>query len=168
MSPARVIWRKHPARVAVPGAVTAGSPTPHALANTLNAGSTPAHARSQGRIEVTEVLEPLSIANASRIEVTEILEPSPVDLAREITRDADGVREKFGVDPAQITDFLGLVGDTVDNLPGVPGVGPKNRTPLRDLKSGRNSEVKVWFARKKIGTPQTLASGCCTIANGAK
>ena len=52
------------------------------------------------------------------------------DLAREITRDADGVREKFGVDPAQITDFLGLVGDTVDNLPGVPGVGPKSASAV--------------------------------------
>jgi 5'-3' exonuclease len=47
------------------------------------------------------------------------------DLARELTLDADGVRAKFGVDPAQIPDYLGLVGDAVDNLPGVPGVGPK-------------------------------------------
>ena len=45
------------------------------------------------------------------------------DLARETTYDADGVRGKFGVDPAQIPDYLGLVGDAVDNLPGVPGVG---------------------------------------------
>jgi 5'-3' exonuclease len=42
-----------------------------------------------------------------------------------VERDADGVREKFGVDPDQIPDYLGLVGDNVDNLPGVPGVGPK-------------------------------------------
>jgi len=47
------------------------------------------------------------------------------DLARDELRDADGVRTKFGVDPDQIPDFLGLVGDSVDNLPGVPGVGPK-------------------------------------------
>lgn len=47
------------------------------------------------------------------------------DLARDELRDADGVREKFGVDPDQIPDYLGLVGDAVDNLPGVPGVGPK-------------------------------------------
>jgi 5'-3' exonuclease len=47
------------------------------------------------------------------------------DLARDLTLDADGVRAKFGVDPAQIPDYLGLVGDAVDNLPGVPGVGPK-------------------------------------------
>lgn len=48
------------------------------------------------------------------------------DLAREKTYDADGVREKFGVSPDQIPDYLGLVGDTIDNLPGVPGVGPKS------------------------------------------
>ena len=47
------------------------------------------------------------------------------DMARQSECDADGVRERFGVDPAQIPDYLGLVGDTVDNLPGVPGVGAK-------------------------------------------
>lgn len=47
------------------------------------------------------------------------------DLAKGQTFDAAAVRAKFGVDPAQIPDYLGLVGDTVDNLPGVPGVGPK-------------------------------------------
>lgn len=47
------------------------------------------------------------------------------DMAKETGVDADGVRERFGVDPAQIPDYLGLVGDSVDNLPGVPGVGPK-------------------------------------------
>jgi len=47
------------------------------------------------------------------------------DLARDELRDAAGVRAKFGVDPDQIPDYLGLVGDSVDNLPGVPGVGPK-------------------------------------------
>ena len=39
--------------------------------------------------------------------------------------DADGVREKFGVPPAQIADFLALVGDSADNIKGVEGVGPK-------------------------------------------
>ena len=33
--------------------------------------------------------------------------------------------EKFGVPPAQIADYLALVGDTSDNIPGVAGVGPK-------------------------------------------
>lgn len=48
------------------------------------------------------------------------------DLAKNFIYDADGVREKFGVSPAQIPDYLGLVGDVVDNLPGVPGVGAKS------------------------------------------
>ena len=37
--------------------------------------------------------------------------------------DADGVREKFGVSPASIPDFLALVGDTADGYPGIPGWG---------------------------------------------
>jgi DNA polymerase-1 len=40
-------------------------------------------------------------------------------------RDEAGVREKFGVPPTQIADFLALVGDTSDNIPGINGVGPK-------------------------------------------
>ncbi len=48
------------------------------------------------------------------------------DLAKEKTFDADAVREKFGVSPAQIPDYLGLVGDKIDNLPGVPGIGAKS------------------------------------------
>jgi len=47
------------------------------------------------------------------------------DVGKPGSTDAHAVRAKFGVDPAQIPDYLGLVGDTVDNLPGVPGVGAK-------------------------------------------
>ena len=39
--------------------------------------------------------------------------------------DIDGVLEKFGVRPEQIIDYLALVGDTSDNIPGVPKCGPK-------------------------------------------
>ena len=39
--------------------------------------------------------------------------------------DAPGVKAKFGVPPESIVDYLALVGDTVDNVPGVPKVGPK-------------------------------------------
>jgi len=41
------------------------------------------------------------------------------------TLDVAGVREKFGVEPRQIVDYLTLVGDSVDNVPGVEKVGPK-------------------------------------------
>jgi 5'-3' exonuclease len=37
--------------------------------------------------------------------------------------DADGVRERFGVSPASIPDFLALVGDAADGFPGIPGWG---------------------------------------------
>ena len=39
--------------------------------------------------------------------------------------DRNGVLEKFGVQPGQIIDFLALTGDTSDNIPGVPKVGPE-------------------------------------------
>ncbi|GFO71459.1 DNA polymerase I [Bathymodiolus japonicus methanotrophic gill symbiont] len=41
------------------------------------------------------------------------------------TMDIQGVIDKFGVTPAQIIDYLALMGDTADNIPGVPKVGPK-------------------------------------------
>ena len=42
-----------------------------------------------------------------------------------LTLDPAGVKAKFDVDPDQIIDYLALVGDTSDNIPGVPKVGPK-------------------------------------------
>ncbi len=49
--------------------------------------------------------------------------------APEIVEEA-GVLEKFGVTPDRVTDVLGLIGDTSDNVPGVPGVGEKTAIPL--------------------------------------
>ncbi len=43
---------------------------------------------------------------------------------------ADQVRAKSGVDPGQVADWLALMGDQVDNIPGVPGVGPKTAASL--------------------------------------
>jgi DNA polymerase I len=43
---------------------------------------------------------------------------------------AEQVRQKTGVEPAQIVDWLSLIGDSVDNIPGVPGVGIKTATSL--------------------------------------
>ena len=44
--------------------------------------------------------------------------------------DAEGVKEKFGVAPAQVVDVLALMGDSIDNIKGVPGIGEKG---ARDL-----------------------------------
>jgi 5'-3' exonuclease len=46
-----------------------------------------------------------------------------VDRRSQKIRDAAGVREKFGVEPALIADFLALVGDAADGYPGIPGIG---------------------------------------------
>jgi DNA polymerase-1 len=46
-----------------------------------------------------------------------------LDTMKNAITDAAGVEQKFGVPPAQIVDWLALVGDSADNIPGVPGVG---------------------------------------------
>ena len=47
-----------------------------------------------------------------------------LDTMKNAVTDVAGVEQKFGVPPALIVDWLALVGDTSDNIPGVPGVGP--------------------------------------------
>jgi 5'-3' exonuclease len=44
--------------------------------------------------------------------------------------DADGVRAKFGIGPESIADYLGLVGDTADGFPGLPGWGAKSASAV--------------------------------------
>lgn len=48
-----------------------------------------------------------------------------IDTMKKVILDEAGVLEKFGVRPDQIVDYLTLMGDTSDNIPGVPKVGPK-------------------------------------------
>jgi DNA polymerase I len=44
--------------------------------------------------------------------------------------DAEGVQDRYGIPPALIPDFIGLKGDTSDNIPGVPGIGEKTAAEL--------------------------------------
>ena len=53
-----------------------------------------------------------------------------VDRRRELIRDADGVRVKFGVTPAYIPDYLALVGDAADGYPGIAGCGARTAARL--------------------------------------
>ena len=61
--------------------------------------------------------------------------------------DEQGVVEKFGVKPSQVVDVLALVGDTSDNVAGVPGIGKKGaidldhavRQPRRAARARRRS-----------------------------
>jgi 5'-3' exonuclease len=61
-----------------------------------------------------------------------------VDHKGKTIRNADAVRAKFGVDPAQIPDFLALVGDAADGYPGIPGIGRATAAQL--LKRHRSIE----------------------------
>jgi 5'-3' exonuclease len=53
-----------------------------------------------------------------------------VDRRSGVIRGADAVREKFGVAPEFIADYLALVGDSADGYPGIAGFGPKTATTL--------------------------------------
>ena len=48
-----------------------------------------------------------------------------VDTMKDKTYNAAAVKERFGVGPEQVVEILGLMGDASDNIPGVPGIGPK-------------------------------------------
>jgi len=53
-----------------------------------------------------------------------------VDTMKEKTYDIAAVKERFGVGPEQVVEILGLMGDASDNIPGVPGIGPKGALRL--------------------------------------
>jgi DNA polymerase I len=53
-----------------------------------------------------------------------------LDTKRDVSYDAELVRKKWGVPPARIPDLLALMGDSVDNIPGVPGIGQKGAAGL--------------------------------------
>jgi 5'-3' exonuclease len=53
-----------------------------------------------------------------------------VDRKSGLVRDEEGVRQKFGVLPAFIPDYLALVGDAADGFPGIPGIGAKTAARL--------------------------------------
>jgi len=89
------------------------------------------------KVEADDVIGTLA-AQATRAERRTVVSTGDKDMAQlvtdhvtlvntmtETTMDAAGVFEKFGVEPSQIIDYLALMGDTVDNIPGVPKVGPK-------------------------------------------
>ncbi|MCX7562684.1 exodeoxyribonuclease IX [Xanthomonadaceae bacterium XH05] len=52
------------------------------------------------------------------------------DYARQQRWDAAGVKQRYGVHAHQIADYLGLTGDAIDNIPGVPGIGAKTAAAL--------------------------------------
>jgi DNA polymerase-1 len=66
-------------------------------------------------------------------DLMQLIEPGRLDLLDTMNNrrlGAEHVREKFGVEPEQLGDVLALMGDSVDNVPGVPGIGPKTASEL--------------------------------------
>ena len=74
---------------------------------------------------------------------------------------AEQIRAKTGVEPEQIVDWLSLMGDAVDNIAGVPGVGPKTATDLMkqfgsiDQMYARLDEVKSERIRANLRAAET-------------
>ena len=83
-----------------------------------------------------------------------------IDRRRDVIRDAEGVRAKFGVAPEFIPDYLALVGDAADGYPGIPGLGAKTAATLinrhgyieqfpagvfRETVAGSNLELALLF-----------------------
>lgn len=98
--------------------------------------------------------EPVIVVTSDK-DLAQILRPGDVlwDYARETRYDGPAIRERFGVTPAAIPDYLALVGDTVDNIPGVPGIGAKTAAALlsrftgieamlNDLEAVRGADVR--------------------------
>jgi DNA polymerase I len=88
-------------------------------------------------VEADDVIGTLAV-NASKHGIVTLISTGDKDLAQLVSPhvtlvntmssevlDEAGVAAKFGVRPDQIVDYMTLVGDTVDNVPGVPKVGPK-------------------------------------------
>jgi len=72
------------------------------------------------------------------------------DPMKESDFDLQSIREKFGVDPHQMIDVQGLSGDTTDNIPGVPGIGPKTAVELiKDHGSMEQLYAKLETITKK-------------------
>ena len=67
-------------------------------------------------------------------DLMQLLGPGVVmyDTMKDVVIDVDGVREKFGVGPDKMIDLQALNGDSTDNVPGVPGIGPKTAAQLLD------------------------------------
>ncbi len=83
------------------------------------------------------------------------------DTYKEIFYDREKIKEKYGIEPERITDFLILVGDKIDNIPGVKGIGEKTAIEIlkkygnleRALKEDsrlKGKEEEILFSKKLI------------------
>ncbi len=85
-----------------------------------------------------------------------------LDRRAQRVRDEDGVRERFGVPPASIPDYLALVGDSADGYPGLPGWGERSTASVLGIYHGleaipasaENWQVRIRGAERLAATLQ--------------
>ena len=88
-----------------------------------------------------------------------------VNTMTNITMDEKGVKEKFGVEAKQIVDYLTLVGDTSDNIPGVSGVGPKTAVKwLKEYGTLENIKIHATAIKGKVGEKLRASLGQLPLA----
>ena len=99
-----------------------------------------------------------------------------VNTMSDIELDRDGVIEQYGVPPELVVDYLALMGDSVDNIPGVPKVGPKTAAKWLGMYGSleeviaHSGEIKGKIGdnlRRSVGTlplSQELATIQCDVA----
>ncbi|MBD9359356.1 DNA polymerase I [Methylomonas fluvii] len=115
-------------------------------------------------VEADDVLGSLA-QNAARQDFEVIISTGDKDMAQLVNEqitlentmtntrmDIQGVQDKFGVKPEQIIDYLALMGDAVDNIPGVPKVGPKTAAKwLQEYGTLDNLIARADEIKGKIG-----------------
>lgn len=141
-------------------------------------------------VEADDVIGTLAVAGAdagydvvissSDKDLAQLVSPriSLVNTMDDVTLDEAGVRKKFGVPPERIVDYLTLVGDKVDNIPGVDKVGPKTAVKLletygslegviahADEIGGRVGE-NLRAALDRLPLSKTLVTIRCDVALG--
>jgi DNA polymerase I len=92
-------------------------------------------------------------------DLMQLIEPGRLDLLDTMNNrrlSVEHVQEKFGVQPEQLGDVLALMGDSVDNVPGVPGVGPKTASELINTYGDLEGVLAAAPTIKKPKLRQTL------------
>jgi DNA polymerase-1 len=98
------------------------------------------------------------------------------DTMKDVRTDDDGVKAKFGIRPDQMIDYLAIVGDSSDNVPGVRGIGPKGAVKLladyetldgiyRHIDEIKGATQKKLIENKEVAF---LSRKLCTIVSDVK
>jgi DNA polymerase-1 len=79
-----------------------------------------------------------------------------LDTMKDLLLDADKVEEKLGVRPEKVPDLLGLWGDTIDNIPGAPGIGEKGARELIQNFGTLDNLLQNWDKVKRKAQQESL------------